>query len=164
MIPPRYIDSFYQKFRVSTNGCWEWTRGRFNGGYGKFNKRAVKYDLSHYAHRTSWIIHFGPIPEGLQVCHRCDNPGCVNPQHLFLGTSEDNMQDASRKGRMNTWRRLHGAQHGRAKLTLDQVRSIQMDDRPRKDIAREYGVSLSRVSKIKQGNTWKKDLFDAHDL
>lgn len=65
---------------------------------------------------------------------------------------------------MNTWRRLHGAQHGRAKLTLDQVRSIQMDDRPRKDIAREYGVSLSRVSKIKQGNTWKKDLFDVHDL
>lgn len=164
MIPQRYIDSFHQKYRVSPHGCWEWVQGRFNGGYGKFNKRAVKYGLSQYAHRTSWIIHFGPIPEDLQVCHRCDNPGCVNPQHLFLGTSQDNMQDASKKGRMNTWERLHGAQHGRAKLTLDQVRNIQGDDRPRKEIAQEYGVSLSRISKIKQGSTWKRDLNNVHDL
>ena len=98
--------------------------------------------------------NFGPIPENMSVCHKCDNPGCVNPDHLFLGTHQENMKDASNKDRMSTWKRLNGEEHGRAKLTRVQVLSIKEDTRPRKEIALEYGVSLSRVSKIKQGVTW----------
>lgn len=154
MIPLRYIVSFHQKYRVSSTDCWEWTKGRFNNGYGKFNKRSVTYGLSHYAHRTSWIIHNGPIPEGMHVCHKCDNPGCVNPEHLFLGTPKENMRDASQKGRMSTWKRLSGEEHGRAKLTRDQVLLIKDDNRPRRKLAIEYGVSISRIAKIKQGVTW----------
>lgn len=157
MIPKRYYVSFHQKYEVKPSGCWEWNKGRFAGGYGKFNKRAVAHGLSHYAHRTSWILHYGAIPDGMLVCHKCDNPCCVNPQHLFLGTSKDNSKDASSKGRLSTWRRNHGASHGRAKLTYEQVLSIKQDDRPRKDIAEEYGVSLSRISKIKLGHTWNKE-------
>lgn len=78
--------------------CWVWTASRFVRGYG-----ALKVDdgPKGYAHRISWELHFGPIPDGLWVLHRCDNPPCVNPAHLFLGTHLDNMADMDAKGRRN---------------------------------------------------------------
>jgi hypothetical protein len=80
-----------------TAGCWLWTASRTggNGGYGKFT---VKQQLV-YAHRQSWVIHNGEIPGGMMVLHSCDNPLCVNPAHLFLGTAYDNRMDCIRKGR-----------------------------------------------------------------
>jgi hypothetical protein len=77
-------------------GCWEWV-GALNRRYGRLHVPG-KHHLQVYAHRLSWEIHFGPIPDGLDVCHKCDNPSCVKPEHLFIGTHLDNMQDASRKG------------------------------------------------------------------
>ena len=155
MIPNRYLLAFHSKYKKLDNGCWEWIAGRFENGYGKHNKYSVKYGLDHYAHRTSWIIHHGPIPPDLEVCHRCDNPSCVNPEHLFLGTHLENMLDAVNKGRLYGWKRPSGESHGRAKLSLSQVELIRADTRARRIIAKEYGVSISRVSKIKLNQSWR---------
>lgn len=93
---PPLADRFWP--RVDTSGgpdaCWEWTRGRDPHGYGRF--ATPNSDL---AHRASWELHNGPIPAGLNVLHHCDNPPCVNPRHLFLGTQKDNVDDMVAKGR-----------------------------------------------------------------
>ena len=96
--PPRVPDEvrFWRHVKKS-DGCWEWTAGNNGHGYGW----ATRYrQLSVAAHRFSWEMHFGPIPPGLIVCHHCDNPPCVRPDHLFVGTYKDNMQDCVRKGRL----------------------------------------------------------------
>ena len=86
--------------------CWNWNGGKLVEGYGRFVDRG-KYVL---AHRVSWEIHNGPIPEGLCVLHRCDNPPCTNPDHLFVGTHGDNARDRAAKGRNGKWRRPTPAQ------------------------------------------------------
>lgn len=85
-------ERFYQSFIVTKRGCWEWSRGRSKDGYGIGTNKIG-------AHRLSWILHFDSIPEGLYVCHECDNPPCVNPSHLWLGTHKQNMEDKTSKGR-----------------------------------------------------------------
>src|SRR5215831_7021758 len=82
------------------DGCWEWTAYRDPAGYGRLGAGSKKAGVI-LAHRFSWIIHFGPIPEGIHVCHHCDNPPCVRPEHLFLGSNADNHADMRAKGRSN---------------------------------------------------------------
>jgi hypothetical protein len=95
--------------------CWEWKRSRFPDGYGQVNHTV--------AHRIAWEMTNGPIPEGLWVLHKCDNPPCCNPNHLFLGTVKDNVHDAMRKGRMlNEERRKHIAKCRRECVTSDEAR------------------------------------------
>jgi hypothetical protein len=86
------------------------------------------------------------------VCHRCDNPPCLNPDHLFLGSHADNMRDAQSKGRLY---RAIGGRHPQAKLTEDQARAILADTRPLRDIASAYGITISAVSDIRCRRTWR---------
>lgn len=149
------VKSLEERFweRVDVQGpdeCWEWTAGRIAGGYGRIN------DLGRPlgAHRVSWEIeNQTSVPEGLVVCHRCDNPPCCNPAHLFVGTTRDNAQDRDRKGRG-----LHGEANYCAKLTWDSVRSIRrrVDAGERQcDLAREYGVTRTTINDIVKGRSWR---------
>lgn len=92
-------ERFHKKYhKLTPDKCWLWTAHISEGGYGRILHNG-KFAL---AHRVSWEIHNGPIPDDMQVCHKCDVPACVNPNHLFLGTQKDNMRDASEKGRLKT--------------------------------------------------------------
>lgn len=131
---------------VSSGGCWLWTGHKARFGHGILLIDGKKRG----AHRVSWIAHHGPIPDGMCVCHRCDVPACVNPDHLFLGTVKENFDDMRAKNRQP-----FGERSGRAKLTEGDVRLIRMDTRAQKDIAGEFGITGTLVRKIKNREIWK---------
>ena len=122
--------------------CWEWTGGTRSTGYGAFRVAGRAWS----AHRWAYTLSFGPIPDGMLVCHSCDNRLCVRPTHLFLGTHLDNQHDMIRKGRD---RKAHGESHCNATLTDEQVRAIRDDQRTQRVIAADYGTTQSHVSDIK---------------
>jgi len=96
MRPTITVEEFYSRAKKDENsGCWLWQKSVTRGGYGQQGYKMYNYS----AHRLSWIFSVGPIPKGLAVCHKCDNPLCINPEHLFLGTQKDNVQDMMKKGR-----------------------------------------------------------------
>lgn len=141
-------DRYWEKVDKSDpSGCWLWTGGTTNFGYGVFSLAGTK-DL-HGAHRVAWRLHHGHDAGKKCVLHRCDTPGCVNPDHLFLGSRVENMEDKIRKGRQPK-----GEATGRAKLSEDQVLAIQSDHRSQAKIASEYGVDQSTISNIKTGASW----------
>lgn len=123
--------------RNKTTGCLEWTGHHDEWGYGR-------YGADKRAHRIAYAEAFGPIPAGLMVCHRCDNPACVEPSHLFLGTNDDNILDKISKGRCSL-----------AKLTQAQVIAIRSDPRPRTAVASSYGVSITTIRRICTGKSWR---------
>lgn len=92
---------FATKYTIAASGCWEWLSAQQPRGYGFFTmyKKERGHTNCELAHRASWMLHNGPIPEGQFVCHRCDNPSCVNPAHLFIGSAQDNVSDMIQKGR-----------------------------------------------------------------
>ena len=144
------------------DGCWEWTGSR-RAGYG----RAIVNQKSVRAHRRAWVLTNGPIPDGLFVLHKCDNPPCVRPDHLFLGTQLDNRRDAVAKGRQasgaNHASHLHpelrqGTNNGNAKLTEEIVREIRLMEMMRGDLsrmARRYSVSKTVIWKAYRGKSWR---------
>lgn len=147
------IDSrFWSKISVEPDGCWQWLGVRSGNGYGQLYSGDRGIGMIP-AHRASWEIHFGRIPGGLVVCHRCDDPMCVNPAHLFLGTVSDNAFDAKTKGRSH---RPRGEKNGQAKLTAEKVRVIKqrLGTISQEKLAREYGVSQSAISFICLGKRW----------
>jgi hypothetical protein len=136
--------------------CWLWMGTKTKAGYGHFqiNNRTAA------AHRISYMLHHGEIPEGegfhgYVVCHKCDNPSCVNPKHLFLGTQYSNMQDRDRKGRRAA---LLGSRHGMAQLSDDQVKTIREIAATRRfsqmQIAKMFDVSNSMISLIINRKNW----------
>lgn len=129
---------------VKTDTCWLWTGCRSKQGYGSIGDEGGQPEG---AHRVAYRITYGPIPAGLCVLHRCDNPPCCNPAHLFLGTNTDNVADREAKGRQLY--RKPGEANGRAKLTAEQVKTIHADTRKQDDIAAAYGISQSTVHRIK---------------
>lgn len=113
-----------------------------------------------YAHRLSWEIHYGPVPDGLFVCHRCDNPSCVRPDHLFVGTHQDNVDDCVAKGRHLAFRpRVHGSRAGSAKLTEAQVVTIRQsygtNGLTRRQLGQRYGVDKTTIDRILAKKIWR---------
>lgn len=175
-------ERFWGKVEKSTDpdGCWEWTAGRFSKGYGAFSIKG----RNQKANRVAWQLVHGTIPEGLCVLHKCDNPGCVRPDHLFLGTNLDNSKDCSQKGRRprgdRAWPRLHperlargkqngahthpekrprGERQGLAKLVASQVVEIRslygMGSMSQRELAESYGVHQYTIWAIVNRKTWK---------
>lgn len=146
------FDQYHQRDPVT--GCWQWQMSTNHNGYGRFKVGAGV----ERAHRVSYHIHKGPIPEGMIVCHACDNPGCVNPDHLWLGSNADNSADMLRKGRHRTAPQA-GEMNNRATLTEAQAReviSLIAAGLSNKAIATRYGVTHSSVSNIRRGKTWTR--------
>lgn len=153
MYDKKTIKRFWDKVN-KTDGCWEWlgyfkTDKRFKGGktYGFFS---FGKNRNLRAHRVSWEIHFGEIPKGMCVCHHCDNPICVRPDHLFLGTMYDNNMDAVKKGRIKILP---------FKLTTDQVQEIRKlystRDFIQKELGKKFNVSQTTIKDVVNYKTWK---------
>lgn len=161
--PQPIASRFWSK--VDTSGdCWEWT-GCQRAGYGYFRVAAGHMEM---AHRFSWQLAYGPISNGLFVCHACDNPRCVRPDHLFLGTHDENMADMVRKGRSPSGdrnpsrrfpERVSRGEHHTAKLTEAQVRDIRARYTPGyghlTELGREFGVTPDAIKFIVTRQTWK---------
>ncbi len=146
----RFIKSF-EKGVIRTEKCWEWSGTIAPDGYPimSCNKRYG----SDRAHRASWIIHHGPIPEGKLVCHKCDNRACTNPEHLFLGTPADNTRDMIQKNR-----KCIGSNVPSAKLDDEKVKVIKEMLKLKMSypkIAKAFGVGINAIIRIKRGETWK---------
>ena len=130
--------------RTGDGLCWSWKGSKNQAGYGQF--RVGRRGRVWSAHRVSWVLKNGDIPPGMFVLHRCDNPGCCNPDHLFLGTAKDNSQDCIGKGRRATTHRKHTRIR---KLSDDQVREIRQDTRPANIVAVAHGISEQTVYGIR---------------
>lgn len=162
---------FWERVR-KTERCWVWIASRAGRGYGFISVMQGRRQKWHYAHRLSYEWAYGPIPEGLFVCHHCDNPPCVRPDHLFLGTASDNQRDAQHKGRRpirsprrppkprETWNIQRGEAHRWAtKLTEKSVRDIRAEYAAglgsMQDLSRVYGVDIGHIQRIIRRKVWK---------
>jgi hypothetical protein len=154
---PPLREAFNARYLVNQEtGCWEWTGEKSKGNYGQYQTAkfrepgAQKYTRKRiYAHRLSWELHYGPIPDKLEVCHRCDNPPCVNPRHLFLGTHAENQRDMAEKARSQRGERQH-----RARLTEFAVREIMASTESNIVLGRRFGVNDATISNVRCGATW----------
>jgi hypothetical protein len=185
MFSEKDIKRFSEKYLVcEKTGCWIWAEGKWSDGYGQFGYSIDKDTWKPIrAHRASWIIHRGAIPNDLWVLHKCDTPLCVNPEHLFLGTNQDNMDDMMAKGRgtvglkngkythpectprgdrhgsrTSPGRLPRGEEHHNTKLTWDQVESIRSEypyAESAEAMGKIYGVSGATILRIVREKVWK---------
>lgn len=151
--PDEFSALFWSKVDKGRNpdACWSWQARRNAHGYGS----VVRWRRLWLAHRLAYEMTVGPIPNAMHVLHRCDNPACVNPAHLFLGTQADNVRDMVAKGRKVT---ASGEKAGGSKLTVAQVqeiRSRRTDGETLLAIANDYGISDALVSYIANRKAWK---------
>lgn len=150
MTPQQRFDAQYMPEPMS--GCWLWIGSVSDRGYGKIYANGKHLS----AHRFSWMLHFNEDPHELLVCHKCDNPQCVNPDHLFLGTVQDNAWDKMQKGRHDGYFvDKRGSRHPGAKLTEDQAREAKFSQRPVCELALEFNVHRATIASIRAGDNWK---------
>ena len=148
------------------DACWNWTAFRDRDGYGRFQ---ISKKVGRTSHRVAWEMENGPIPGGLCVLHKCDNPACVNVSHLFLGTRLDNNKDRHRKGRNGPRARLfgdanpsrqhpenlpRGTRHANAKINDDIVREIRSSLSSSRSLAAKFGVGETQISRIRSHKRW----------
>lgn len=150
------IEKFWLRVDRSAGAgaCWPWTAGKCGGGYGTFRPGE---GLTLGAHRVSYELRNGPIPAGVFVLHRCDNPACCNPAHLFLGTHAENMADMVAKGRQAVVR-VTGERNPAHKLTTPQVAEVLQRlaaGESRNSVARSFGIGFSTVTALARGKTWR---------
>ena len=143
---------FWNKVKViGKNDCWKWLAYKDKDSYGRIGTDSIHRNIA--AHRVSWILHYGEIPKNKLVCHKCDNPSCVNPQHLFLGTIQDNNFDKVKKNRQ-----AQGEKNGSAKLKKSQIQEIkkiyQTGNFTLKEVGKMFGVTYATISYIVNGKTW----------
>lgn len=149
----RAVDFWATVERADEGACWNWTGARNRGGYGAAGYAGRQSNAS----RVAWLLTYGAIQHGLVVCHRCDNPACCNPAHLFLGSQAENVADCQRKGRAGCV--PTGAAHHRstAKLTEDQVitaRRLYAGGLSQTEISKGMGVHSSTISRAVRGDRW----------
>jgi HNH endonuclease len=142
-------EKFYKNVRKNENGCWDWI-----GNTSAYNRgRMTIGGRKMYAYHISYELHIGPIPTGMQINHTCDNPNCVNPEHLYAGTQSDNTRDAIRRGRWvnNSTGRV------RSHLSPDDVRAIrqQCASVSMTEVGKRFGISYTQVRRIVTGKHWK---------
>lgn len=145
----KYKQKLLDNIAKRSTGCWEWQGYRLPTGYGR-----TRYcGENMLTHRLSWIVHRGQIPPEMLVCHKCDNPACCNPKHLFLGSHKDNTADAMQKGRFNPGDAFGDSRQYRRKrlLTDDQVNEILTTDAPIRELATRFGCSYQNVWLIRTG-------------
>jgi hypothetical protein len=128
------------------NECWQWTGAKVPGGYGSLY---IGMRRKTGAHQYSWMIHNGGQYPKQWVLHSCDNPSCVNPNHLRLGTPKENTADSRQRGRI-----ARDERHGNSKLTIEIVREIKNSPERSVDIAKRLGLDLRQISKIRTGRNW----------
>ena len=148
-------ERFWEKVdRRGPDECWEWTGSRTRQGYGLF--RLHSRQSMQRAHRVAYTLHYQKIPDGLHCLHRCDNPSCCRPDHLWLGTNEENIRDRDMKVRCRAGVSTPcGERHPRAKLTQAQVAEIRQSSDLQSVLAKRYGVAQNTISKIRLGQRWK---------
>lgn len=147
----------FWRYVNKTESCWLWTGATRDFGYGVINMGG-RNGKAERAHRLSWILHNGEIPENMCVCHICDNPLCVNPDHLFLGTRDDNNKDMQQKGRYDKVKRPKGEKHGQSKLDNTQVialREERLNGANYKSLAEKYQISIASAQRIATRKSWK---------
>lgn len=139
--------------RCAQTGCWLWTASTAGKGYGQLRVPGTRRNV--YAHRFSYETFKGPIPRGMHLLHSCDNPRCVNPAHLSIGTCKDNAQDMRSKNRST-----FGERNKRAALSEAQAAAIKVlladGSMPQRAIAAQFGVSQIQISRIKRGERWER--------
>ena len=147
------VDRFHRKYEIDESGCWLWTGGTRQNSKGVPYPRHWTDDRKSIgAHRFSFELVRGAIPKGMYVCHKCDTPMCVNPDHLFVGTHHDNMHDMVQKKRSFTGRGEN--KKGRAKLTNKQADQIRKMDISHQKLAVMFGVSATTIGRIKSGESY----------
>lgn len=145
----RTVRERFDLYTRRSEGCWFWIGYKDPNGYGRLHVG----NIPMLASRLSYQLHLGDIPDGKYVCHKCDIPACVNPEHLFLGTQRDNVADMIEKGR-DRKRGLPGIEHHASKLNDENVRLIRMSDQTDAGLARQFNVSRATIHAVRKRKTW----------